>query len=336
MKSRQNPSKGSLSKSLSFPVPIGDDAGLKNYLRQIKDYPLLEAAEEQRLAWRWVNERDVDAAHALVTSHLRLAAKIAGNYRGYGLPADELISEANIGLMQAVERFDPARGFRLATYAMWWIRAAIQEYVLQSWSLVRLGTTANQKKLFFNLRRLKGQIQAYAEGDLSDEAVRQIAERLRVSPAEVISMNRRLAGPDRSLNAPVHDEGESELQDWLVDDSDSQETLLAQSQEREQHRRLLAAALARLSSREQDIVRERRLRESPLTLSQLAGRHNISRERVRQLEVSAVEKLKQSMASSGGALEMMAVSAQNGYSTGQHAENDAALRLSIRLAEQQR
>lgn len=326
----------SLSKSLSFPVPMGDDGGLKNYLRQIRDYPLLEAAEEQRLAWRWVNERDVDAAHTLVTSHLRLAAKIAGNYRGYGLPADELISEANIGLMQAVERFDPARGFRLATYAMWWIRAAIQEYVLQSWSLVRLGTTAHQKKLFFNLRRLKGQIQAYAEGDLSDEAVRQIAERLRVSPAEVISMNRRLAGPDRSLNAPVHDEGESELQDWLVDDSDSQETLLAQSQEREQHRRLLAVALARLSSREQDIVRERRLRETPLTLSELAGRHNISRERVRQLEVSAVEKLKQSMLSGGAAVETMALIAQNSYSAGQHAEKDVALRLSTRLAEQQR
>ena len=318
----------SLRKSLSFAVPLGDDAGLKSYLRQIRDYPLLDAAEEQRLAWRWVNEHDVDAAHALVTSHLRLAAKIAGNYRGYGLPADELISEANIGLMQAVERFDPARGFRLATYAMWWIRAAIQEYVLQSWSLVRLGTTANQKKLFFNLRRLKGQIQAYEEGDLSDEAVRQIAERLRVSAAEVISMNRRLSGPDRSLNAPVHDGGDSELQDWLVDDGESQETQLAQSQQHEQHRRLLAAALARLPSREQDIVRERRLRETPLTLSELAGRHNISRERVRQLEVSALEKLKQSMVSGGAELETMALSARTRYRAVGHFEPSAALHCS--------
>lgn len=315
---RRGGSMRSLRKSLSFAVPLGDDAGLKSYLRQIRDYPLLDAAEEQRLAWRWVKEHDVDAAHTLVTSHLRLAAKIAGNYRGYGLPADEMISEANVGLMQAVERFDPARGFRLATYAMWWIRAAIQEYVLQSWSLVRLGTTANQKKLFFNLRRLKGQIQAYDDGDLSEEAVRQIAERLRVSAAEVISMNRRLAGPDRSLNAPVHDDGESEMQDWLVDDSESQEIQLAQSQEREQHRRLLAAALARLSSREQDIVRERRLRETPLTLSELADRHNISRERVRQLEVSALEKLKQSMVSGGAALETMASAARNSYRAPRH------------------
>jgi RNA polymerase sigma-32 factor len=323
----------SLSKSLSFAVPLGDDAGLKSYLRQIRDYPLLDPAEEQRLAWRWVNDHDVDAAHALVTSHLRLAAKIAGNYRGYGLPADELISEANVGLMQAVERFDPARGFRLATYAMWWIRAAIQEYVLQSWSLVRLGTTANQKKLFFNLRRLKGQIQAYAEGDLSDEAVRQIAERLRVSAAEVVSMNRRLAGPDRSLNAPVHDDGESEAQDWLVDDSESQESQLARDQEREQHRRLLAAALSRLSSREQDIVRERRLREAPLTLSELADRHNISRERVRQLEVSAVEKLKQSIVCGGAALETMALAARDSYRAARQSESRSGRHLSARQSQ---
>lgn len=305
-----------LGKSLTFAVPLGDDAGLRSYLRQIRDYPLLDAAEEQRLAWRWVKEHDVDAAHSLVTSHLRLAAKIAGNYRGYGLPADELISEANVGLMQAVERFDPARGFRLATYAMWWIRAAIQEYVLQSWSLVRLGTTANQKKLFFNLRRIKGQIQAYDEGDLSDEAVAQIAVRLHVPAADVISMNRRLAGPDRSLNAPMREDGEGEMQDWLVDDSDSEEVRLALSQERKQYRKMLSAALARLTSRERDIVAERRLRETPLTLSELANRHNISRERVRQLEVGAVEKLKLSMAAEAVAVETVALSARDRYRAG--------------------
>jgi RNA polymerase sigma-32 factor len=274
---------------------LGDEGGLRSYMRQIRDFPLLTMENEQALAKRWADDGDLDAAHALVTSHLRLAAKIAMNYRGYGLPAAELISEANIGLMQAVERFDPYRGFRLATYAMWWIRAAIQEYILQSWSLVRLGTTAHQKKLFFNLRKLKGQIQAYEEGDLSSEAVVKIATALKVSEAEVVMMNRRLAGPDRSLNVPLKDESDLEWQDWIVDESESQELTLARQQEQARRRSLLSSALSDLSDRERDIVTERRLREEPMTLEQLARRHGISRERVRQIEVGVLDKLKKTV-----------------------------------------
>jgi RNA polymerase sigma-32 factor len=284
-----------LSNALPLALKLTDESGLRSYLRQIRDFPLLSQMEEQHLARLWVEQGDLDAAHALVTSHLRLAAKIAMNYRGYGLPAAELVSEANVGLMQAVERFDPNRGFRLATYAMWWIRAAIQEYILHSWSLVRLGTTAHQKKLFFKLRKLKGQIQAYDEGDLTDEAVTHIADTLNVSKPEVVMMNRRLAGPDRSLNVPLKTDSEMEWQDWLIDDADSQETQLARRQEQARRRDLLSEALAELTPRERDIVRERRLRDLPLTLEQLARRHGISRERVRQIEVGSVEKLRRSM-----------------------------------------
>ncbi|MCU0839322.1 MAG: RNA polymerase sigma factor RpoH [Rhodospirillales bacterium] len=247
------------------------------------------------MARRWKDHQDVDAAHRLVTSHLRLAAKIAGGYRGYGLPLNELVSEANIGLMQAVERFDPERGFRLATYAMWWIRAAIQEYILHSWSLVRLGTTAQQKKLFFNLRKLKGRLQALEDGDLAPEMVDTIAETLGVSKNDVVMMNRRLAGSDQSLNSPMREEGDSEWQDWLVDGSMGQEERLAETDEHGFRRELLSHALGDLTARERDIVLERRLREEPITLEKLAQRYGISRERVRQIEVSAVSKLRKSV-----------------------------------------
>ncbi len=268
------------------------DENLSAFLRQIRTFPMLDVEEEQRLARRWKEHQDVDAAHKLVTSHLRLAAKIASGYRGYGLPLNELVSEANIGLMQAVERFDPERGFRLATYAMWWIRAAIQEYILHSWSLVRLGTTAQQKKLFFNLRKLKGQLQALEDGDLPPETVDTIAEKLGVSKNDVVMMNRRLAGSDQSLNSPMREEGDSEWQDWLVDGSVGQEDRLAETDEHGFRRELLNTALSDLTARERDIVFERRLREEPITLEKLAQRYGISRERVRQIEVSAVSKLR--------------------------------------------
>jgi RNA polymerase sigma-32 factor len=256
---------------------------------------MLDVAEEQRLSRLWRDEKDIDAAHRLVTSHLRLAAKIANGYRGYGLPLNELVSEANIGLMQAVERFDPDRGFRLATYAMWWIRAAIQEYILHSWSLVRLGTTAQQKKLFFNLRKLKGQLQALDDGDLLPETVDAISKALDVGANDVIMMNRRLSGSDQSLNSPMRDDGEGEWQDWLVDTSATQDERLAEKDEHDFRRKLLETAFAELSPRERDIVVERRLRESPITLERLAERYGISRERVRQIEVAAMSKLRQSM-----------------------------------------
>src|SRR5688500_17174958 len=251
---------------------------------------MLEPEEEFILAKRWQEQGDTEAAHRLVTSHLRLVAKIAMGYRGYGLPLNEIISEGNVGLMQAVKRFDPDRGFRLATYAMWWIRAAIQEYILHSWSLVKMGTTAAQKKLFFNLRKLKGQLQAIEDGDLKPETVTKIATELSVPEQDVISMNRRLAAPDHSLNAPLRVDGEGEWQDWLVDERDSQEVMLADKQELGKRQQLLKDAMAHLNDRERRILSERRLRDEPTTLEDLSQEYGISRERVREIEVRAFEK----------------------------------------------
>jgi RNA polymerase sigma-32 factor len=256
---------------------------------------MLTPDEEFMLAKRWREHGDSQAAHKLVTSHLRLVAKIAMGYRGYGLPLNELISEGNVGMMQAVKRFDPDRGFRLATYAMWWIRAAIQEYILHSWSLVKLGTTAAQKKLFFNLRKLKGQIKAVEEGDLTPEHVKEIAETLNVTEEDVINMNRRLAGADHSLNAPLRADSEGEWQDWLVDENENQEDALAEREEMGNRRDLLSQAMTTLNDRERHILSERRLRDEPLTLEDLSQQYGISRERVRQIEVRAFEKLQKSM-----------------------------------------
>jgi RNA polymerase sigma-32 factor len=275
----------------SMPTVPVEGSGLSRYLDEIRRFPMLEAGEEYMLAKRWREHEDVEAAHRLVTSHLRLVAKIAMGYRGYGLPMNEIISEGNVGLMQAVKRFEPERGFRLATYAMWWIRAAIQEYILHSWSLVKLGTTAAQKKLFFNLRRLKSQMQAIEEGDLSPEMVKKIANHLAVTEQEVIDMNRRLEGPDHSLNAQLRADGDAEWQDWLVDDSASQETVVAEEDELGHRRRLLEAAMKDLNDREKHILHERRLKEDPTTLEDLSAQYGISRERVRQIEVRAFEKL---------------------------------------------
>ena len=273
------------------------EGSLSRYLQEIRKFPMLELDQEYMLARAWRDHEDSDAAHQLVTSHLRLVAKIAMGYRGYGLPIGDLIAEGNVGMMQAVKRFDPERGFRLATYAMWWIRAAIQEYILRSWSLVKIGTTAAQKKLFFNLRRLKGQIQAIDEGDLKPEQVEHIAHKLKVSEDDVISMNRRLAGPDSSLNAPMRFDGVGEWQDWLVDDAVDQETMLADHQELSQRRELLQNAMLTLKEREQHIITERRLRDNPVTLEELSKVYSISRERVRQIEVRAFEKLQKAMKS---------------------------------------
>src|ERR1700744_3250579 len=263
------------------------DGNLAIYLREIRKFPLLEANEEFMLAKSWKEHGDLEAAHKLVTSHLRLVAKIASGYRGYGLPLADLIAEGNVGMMQAVKRFDPDRGFRLATYAMWWIRASIQEYILHSWSLVKIGTTAAQKKLFFNLRRLKGQIQAIEEGDLTHEHVAKIAKELDVPESDVVSMNGRLMAPDNSLNAPLRAEGDGdgEWQDWLVDDEGSQETKLGDRQELGLRRDLLKTAMSHLTERERDILAERRLKENPTTLEDLSAKYGISRERVRQIEV---------------------------------------------------
>jgi len=247
------------------------------------------------LAKAWREHEDADAAQRLVTSHLRLVAKIAMGYRGYGLPLAELISEGNVGMMQAVKRFDPERGFRLATYAMWWIRASIQEYILHSWSLVKMGTTAAQKKLFFNLRRLKGKLQEIDEGDMSPEAVKKIATELKVTEDEVVSMNRRLSGGDHSLNAPLRQDGDGEWMDWLMDESDTQETLVAEAQEMDKRRELLGDAMQTLNERERHILTERRLQDDPMTLEDLSKVYGISRERVRQIEVRAFEKLQKSM-----------------------------------------
>jgi len=279
----------------SLSIPMAPEGNLSRYLQDIRKFPMLQPQEEYDLAKRWQDSQDDAAAHRLVTSHLRLVAKIAMGYRGYGLPVGELISEGNVGMMQAVKRFDPDRGFRLATYAMWWIRASIQEYILHSWSLVKMGTTASQKKLFFNLRRLKGQLAALEEGDLPPEVVAKIAHSLAVPEADVISMNRRLSAPDNSLNAPVRADSEGEWQDWLVDDAESQEEELAERQDMSNRKALLANALKTLNERERHILIERRLKDEPTTLEELSQQYNISRERVRQIEVRAFEKLQKSM-----------------------------------------
>ena len=271
------------------------DSNLARYLAEIRKFPMLEPTEEFMLAKRWQQHQDPEAAHRMVTSHLRLVAKIAMGYRGYGLPMSEVISEGNVGLMQAVKRFDPDKGFRLATYAMWWIRAAIQEYILHSWSLVKIGTTAAQKKLFFNLRRVKGQLKALEEGDLHPDTVKEIATRLDVPEEDVVNMNRRLAAPDHSLNAPVKIDGDGEWQDWLVDEGDSQETQLAESQEFGHRKRLLDRALKLLNPRERRILSERRLKDEPTTLEDLSTEFGISRERVRQIEVRAFDKVQRSI-----------------------------------------
>jgi RNA polymerase sigma-32 factor len=276
-------------------LPVAPEGNLSRYLQEIRKFPMLSAEEELELARRWRDAQDERAAHKLVTSHLRLVAKIAMGYRGYGLPVGELISEGNVGMMQAVKRFDPDRGFRLATYAMWWIRAAIQEYILHSWSLVKMGTTAAQKKLFFNLRRLKGQMAALEEGDLQPEQVAKIAHALQVPEQDVVSMNRRLASADHSLNAPVRADSEGEWQDWLVDDQESQEEELAEREDMSNRRQLLNHALKTLNERERHILIERRLKDEPTTLEELSQQYNISRERVRQIEVRAFEKLQKSM-----------------------------------------
>ena len=276
-------------------INIAPEGNLTRYLQEIRKFPMLTAEEELELSRRWRDNQDMEAAHKLVTSHLRLVAKIAMGYRGYGLPVGELISEGNVGMMQAVKRFDPDRGFRLATYAMWWIRAAIQEYILHSWSLVKMGTTAAQKKLFFNLRRLKGQMQAIEDGDLQPEQVAKIAHALDVPEQDVISMNRRLTAPDHSLNAPVRSDSEGEWQDWLVDEAETQETAIAEHEEMSGRKALLNGALKTLNERERHILIERRLKDNPTTLEDLSQQYGISRERVRQIEVRAFEKLQKAM-----------------------------------------
>jgi RNA polymerase sigma-32 factor len=283
-----------MARAQSLPMVVSE-SNLSRYLQEIRTFPMLEPDQEYMLAKRWREHADSEAAHQLVTSHLRLVAKIAMGYRGYGLPVSELISEGNVGMMQAVKRFEPDRGFRLATYAMWWIRAAIQEYILHSWSLVKMGTTAAQKKLFFNLRKLKGQLQAIEEGDLSPENVKKIATELSVSEEDVVNMNRRLAAPDHSLNAPLKIDGDGEWQDWLVDETDSQEIVLAEAQELSKRRKLLSHAMKSLNSRERHILTERRLKDEPTTLEDLSKEYGISRERVRQIEVRAFEKLQRAI-----------------------------------------
>ena len=269
--------------------------GLARYMQEIRKYPMLEPCEEFMLAKRWQEHADQDAAEKLVTSHLRLVARIAMGYRGYGLPIGEVISEGNVGLMQAVKRFDPDKGFRLATYAMWWIRASIQEYILRSWSLVKMGTTAAQKKLFFNLRRAKSQLQALDEGDLRPDQVKKIAHRFGVTEGDVVSMNRRLAG-DASLNAPVRADSEAgEWQDWLVDDAPSQEDTLAETQELDQRKGYLSNALSSLNDRERRIFEARRLADNPATLEDLSSEFGVSRERIRQIEVRAFEKVQKAV-----------------------------------------
>jgi RNA polymerase sigma-32 factor len=284
-----------MSASRALPTLAGGSLGLARYLEEIRRFPMLQPDEEYMLAKRWQEHEDSEAAQKLVTSHLRLVARIAMGYRGYGLPIGEVIQEGNVGLMQAVKKFDPEKGFRLATYAMWWIRASIQEYILRSWSQVKMGTTAAQKKLFFNLRRVKGQMQALEEGDLKPEHVKAIATKLGVQEEEVVSMNRRLAG-DASLNAPIRADSESgEWQDWLVDESPGQEETLAERQELDGRKALLATALATLNERERRIFEARRLAEEPATLEELSAEFNVSRERIRQIEVRAFEKLQKAV-----------------------------------------
>jgi RNA polymerase sigma-32 factor len=271
------------------------EGGLSRYLAEIRKFPLLGSEEEYMLAKRWKEHEDPEAARKLVTSHLRLVAKIAMGYRGYGLPVSEIVAEGNVGLMQAVKRFEPDKGFRLATYAMWWIRAAIQEYILRSWSLVKMGTTAAQKKLFFNLRKAKTKIEAIEEGDMTPEHVAKIADQLGVPEQEVVNMNRRLSAPDSSLNAPLRSDSESEWQDWLADDSIDQETRMAEREELSERHELLTGALGELTQREREIIEARRLQDEPATLEELSQRFGVSRERVRQIEVRAFEKLQSQM-----------------------------------------
>ena len=286
-----------MANSVALSSRLSPDSNLSRYLQEIRKFPMLEAEQEYMLAKRWREHEDAEAAHKMVTSHLRLVAKIAMGYRGYGLPLADLIAEGNVGMMQAVKRFDPERGFRLATYAMWWIRAAIQEYILHSWSLVKIGTTAAQKKLFFNLRRVKAQLKAIEDGDLHPDTVTKIATKLGVAEEEVVNMNRRLAAPDHSLNAPVRadGDGDTEWQDWLVDEHASQETKLGDAEELKVRRGLLGTALTTLSDRERRILEERRLKEEPATLEDLSKEYGISRERVRQIEVRAFDKLQKAM-----------------------------------------
>jgi RNA polymerase sigma-32 factor len=274
---------------------LSGEAGLSRYLTEIRKFPLLTPEDEFMFAKRWQEHEDPEAARKLVTSHLRLVAKIAMGYRGYGLPVSEIVSEGNVGLMQAVKRFDPDKGFRLATYAMWWIRASIQEYVLRSWSMVKMGTTAAQKKLFFNLRKAKNHIGAIEEGDLTPEHLATLSDQLGVTPTEVTDMNRRLSGGDSSLNAPLRSDGESEWQDWLADDTADQETRLAEREELGERHGLLVDAMKDLTERERDIIQARRLLDEPSTLEELSQKYGVSRERVRQIEVRAFEKLQQGM-----------------------------------------
>ncbi len=297
-----------MAQTAALPVLSGE-TGLTRYLEEIRRFPMLEPQEEYMLAKRWREHGDRDAAHRLVTSHLRLVAKIAMGYRGYGLPISEVISEGNVGLMQAVKRFEPEKGFKLATYAMWWIRASIQEYILRSWSLVKMGTTASQKKLFFNLRKVKSQISALEDGDLKPEHVATIAHRLGVSEQDVVDMNRRMSG-DASLNAPLREEGEGEWQDWLVDDSSSQEKLLVDREESDNRIGALRSALGVLNDRERRIFEARRLVDDPMTLEALSDEFDISRERVRQIEVRAFEKVQSAVKAGVARIEMQARPAQ--------------------------
>ncbi len=276
-------------------LPTPAVGGLSIYLAQIKKFPMLDAEEEYMLAKNWRENGNLQSAHKLVTSHLRLVAKIAMGYRGYGLPVNELISEGNLGLMQAVKKFDPDKGFRLATYAMWWIKASIQEYVLRSWSLVKMGTTTAQKKLFFNLKKLKNQIAPGQEGDLKDEHVKEISKRLDVDSEEVVNMNRRMMGQEKSLNDPIKSGETDEWQDWLVDDNLDQELIISQQQEYDDKKELLKSAMQILNDREKEIIEARRLSESPKTLEELSKKYKISRERIRQIETKAFEKLQKSM-----------------------------------------
>ena len=281
--------------AVSTSITLSPEQGLSRYLTEIRKFPMLPKEEEFMLAKRWQEHEDAEAAEKMVTSHLRLVAKIAMGYRGYGLPIAEVISEGNVGLMQSVKKFDPDKGFRLATYAMWWIRASIQEYILRSWSLVKLGTTAAQKKLFFNLRRIKGEINAIEQGDLRPEQVTEIATRLNVSEKEVISMNGRMSGSDASLNVPMGQDGDMEWMDWLADEEPNQAAEFAQKQEYDARMDLLTNAMAELNEREQHILTERRLNDEPKTLEQLSEVYDVSRERIRQIEVRAFEKLQKSM-----------------------------------------
>ena len=292
-----------MARVAALPV-LTAESGLSRYLEEIRRFPMLEPQQEYMLAKSWREHGDRDAAHKLVTSHLRLVAKIAMGYRGYGLPISEIVSEGNVGLMQAVKRFEPEKGFRLATYAMWWIKAAIQEYILRSWSLVKMGTTANQKKLFFNLRKAKSKISALEEGDLRPDQVAVIAKRLGVTERDVVDMNRRLGG-DVSLNAPIREEGDSgEWQDWLVDDTTDQETRLAESEQAQNRRKALGEALTVLNDRERRIFEARRLADDPVTLEDLASEFAVSRERVRQIEVRAFEKVQKAVRNQIAAMEV--------------------------------